>query len=418
MKAAGERVIAALDVGSSKVAAMITLLSPGGETRVLGTGQRACRGVKRGYVADMELVETAVRQAIDQAERNAKISVESAFVSFSAGGLDSEIASVDVDIGGHRIEQADIDMVLNEGRRSLQPGTRTVLHAQPALYTIDGLQGVMNPLGFHADRLGVDIHVVTAETSPVRNLDLSIRQAHVGVDTIVAAPIASGLACLAAEERERGVALVELGAGVTNVAVFARGMLVGLASIPMGADDITDDIASAFATGRDHAERLKCFYGSATTSPRDNHEMIEVPALNAEEGVDPGRATKAQLISIIRQRLDLILGEIAIRLDELGFKGPGGRQLVLCGGGAELKGIADFAQGVLGRSVRLGRPRGLVGVPEAQSTAAYTTLAGLSLFAASDMVDIRSKMNAVTTVSRPVGGPLVARLLQAFKANL
>src|SRR3546814_1266935 len=131
-----ERVIAALDVGSSKVCALIALISPGGETRVLGTGQRACQGVKRGYVADMEKTELAIRQAVDQAERNAQINADSAFVSFSAGGLDSDIASVDVDIAGPRIEQADIDLVLSAGTRSLEPGNRPVLHAQPALYTL------------------------------------------------------------------------------------------------------------------------------------------------------------------------------------------------------------------------------------------------------------------------------------------
>src|SRR3546814_1198431 len=115
----------------------------------------------------------------------------------------------------------------------------------------------MNPLGFHANRLGVDIHVITADTPPIRNLDLSVRQAHMGVDKIVAAPVASGLSCLAAEERELGVALVELGAGVTNVAIFARGMLVGLSSIPMGAADITDDIAAAFSKRREQDRKSK-----------------------------------------------------------------------------------------------------------------------------------------------------------------
>src|SRR3546814_2562297 len=123
-----------------------------------------------------------------QAERNAQINADSAFVSFSAGGLDSDIASVDVDIAGHRIEQADIDLVLSEGKRSLDPGNRTVLHAQPALYTLDGLQGVMNPLGFHANRLGVDIPVITAATPPTRNPEILFRTAPIGGEKIVAAP--------------------------------------------------------------------------------------------------------------------------------------------------------------------------------------------------------------------------------------
>src|SRR3546814_9332928 len=132
------------------------------------------------------------------------------------------------------------------------------------------------------------------------------------------------------------------------------------------------------------SDLLKCFYGSATNSPRDNNEMVWIMPRSEDGGAEPGRLTRSQLISVIRQRLDLLLGDIGARLNDMGFTGPGGRQLVLCGGGAELKGIADFAQGVLGRSVRVGRPRGLVGLPEAQSTAAFSTLAGLALFAGSD----------------------------------
>ena len=213
------------------------------------------------------------------------------------------------------------------------------------------------PLGLHADKLAVDIHVIAAEPSPVRNLDLCVRSAHLGVSAIVASPVAAGKACLSDEERELGVALVELGAGVTNVSVFAGGMLVGLKSLSMGGIDITDDIASAFGTRRAEAERMKCFYGSATTSPRDNHDMIDVnPVSSHEEGTEPARITRAQLIAVIRQRLEHLMGEIATALKELGFAGPFGRQVVLTGGGSELKGIADYAQGVLGRAVRIGRP--------------------------------------------------------------
>ena len=143
-----------------------------------------------------------------------------------------------------------------------------MLHAHPALYTIDRAQGVQQPIGLHANRLGVDIHVIAAEPSPLRNIDTVIRQAHLGVKAIVASPIAAALACLSEEERELGVALVELGAEVTNVSVHYGGMLVGLRSIPLGARDITNDIAAAFAVQRRDAERLKCFYGSAMTSAR------------------------------------------------------------------------------------------------------------------------------------------------------
>ena len=411
-----DRLITALDIGSSKVCALIAQPTEGGELEVLGTGQRESRGVRRGYIADMAATEAAIREAVEQAERIANVNIEGVFVGFSAGGLVSEIASVEVELGGHRVEQTDIDELLATGRKSIDPEGRMVLHAVPTLYTLDGLQGVKKPLGLHADKLGVDIHVVAADPSPVRNLDLCVRSGHLAVKSIVASPIAAGLACLSEEERELGVALVEMGAGVTNVSLFAGGMLVGLCSIPLGAADISDDIASAFGTKRQQAERMKCFHGSATTSPRDNHEMIEVAPIAGEaDGTEGGRITKAQLIAVIRQRLDHLVGEVAKSLKELGFGGPVGRQVVLTGGGAELKGVADYVQGVLGRAVRIGRPRGLSGLPDAHAGPAFGTLAGLAQFAASGELDLRQIIPAEQTVHRASSSRLFGRLISAVK---
>ena len=234
----------------------------------------------------------------------------------------------------------------------------------------------------------------------------------------MSSPLATGMACLSDEERELGVALVELGAGITNVSLFAGGMLVGLMSIPIGAQDITDDIASAFGTRRAQAERMKCVHGSANASPRDNHEMIDVAPISAEEDASDGtRITKAQLIAVIRQRLDHLIGEVGKALAELKFEGPVGRQVVLTGGGAELKGIADYAQQALGRSVRIGRPRGLTGLPEAHATPAFTTLAGLAFYAAADPVDLRALSSKQQLVHRPKGFALFRRLLAAARAN-
>ncbi len=418
-KVAPDGLITALDIGSSKVSAMIARKGDGGELVVLGTGQRESRGVKRGYIADMSATEAAVREAVEQAERIAGLNIEDVWVGFSAGGLVSDVAEVEVELGGHQVEQQDIDALLHAGRQSIDPQGRMVLHAQPALYTLDGLTGVKKPLGLHADKLGVHIHVVAADGSPVRNLDLCVRSAHLEVKSIIASPVATGLACLSEEERELGVALVEMGAGITNVSLFAGGMLVGLCSIPMGANDITDDIASAFGTRRQQAERMKCFHGSANTSPRDNHDMIPVTPIAAEDDVHAGvQITKAQLIGVIRQRLEHQMGEIRKALAHLRFEGPVGRQVVLTGGGAELKGIADYAQAALGRSVRLGRPRGLTGLPEAHGGPAFSTLAGLAFYAASDPVDLRSLAHAGQMVTRPAGGMgLFRKLIQAARAN-
>jgi len=411
------QLVTALDVGSSKVSALIAEKGEGGSLRILGTGQRQSRGVQRGFVADMERTEAAIREAVEQAERIAATNVDQVFVGFSAGGLVSTIASVEVDIGGERVERRDIEQLLAVGQQSIEGGGRMILHALPALYTLDGLEGVKKPLGLHAGKLGVDIHVISADPPPVRNLDLCVRSAHLGVEAIIASPVAAGKACLGEEERELGVALVELGAGVTNISVFAGGVLLGLKSIPMGGIDITDDIASAFGTRRIEAERMKCFYGSATTSPRDNHDMIELsPMAGAEAGAEPTRITRAQLITVIRQRLDHMMGEIADALKDLGFGGPFGRQVVITGGGAELKGMADYVQGVLGRSVRVGRPQ-MPGLPEAHSGPAFATLAGLVQFAASEEVDLSAFKIQQAQPQKAAGGGMMQRLVSAFKSS-
>ena len=407
--------IAALDIGSSKVSAIIAQPDEEGRLTVLGTGQRESRGVKRGFITDMAASEHAVREAVELAERMAGQTVEEVWASYGAGGLVSDVANVEVELGGHAVEQADINQLMAVGKDAIDRNGQVVLHAHPALYTIDRAQGVQQPIGLHANRLGVDIHVIAAEPSPLRNVDTVIRQAHLGVRAIVASPVAAALACLSDEERELGVALVEMGAEVTNVSVHYGGMLVGLRSIPLGARDITNDIAAAFAVQRRDAERLKCFYGSAMTSPRDNHEIIEATQIGAEQGAEPMKLTRAQLMMVIRQRVEELINEIEAALKGLGFTGPVGRQVVLTGGGADLKNIADYMQGVLGRSVRVGRPRQLTGLPDAHSGPAFSTLVGLALLAASGRGDIRDI--AGPAIRAPQAKGMFGRLIQAMKGD-
>ncbi len=412
----GERTVTVVDVGTSKVAALIALIGAG-EPRVVGVGQRVCHGVRRGLVADMEKTESAVRAAVDQAERNAQVTASEVYVNMSAGGLRSEVETVEIDIGGHRIADADMAALLAAGRARIDPGNRTVLHAQPALYAVDGTF-VENPVGFHADRLGMDIHIVTADTPPIRNLDLAVRSAHLGVRTMVASPAAASLAVLAREERDLGVALVEIGAGVTNIAVHMMGQLVGVASVPMGAGDITNDIASAFATRRSHAERLKTLYGAAITAQKDNHDLIDIPPISDDEGAEIVRVPRAQIIAVVRHRLDLLFGEVALRLPQLGFAGPQARQVVLTGGGAEIKSVADFAQGVLGKNVRIGKPGGLTGLPDAQSGPAFATLAGLALFAAEDLPDLWNAKPAAAARATKASGGRLQQMVDKLRSSL
>ncbi len=403
----------ALDIGSSKVSAMIVTRDPDGRLRVLGTGQRESRGVKRGYITDMEASEVAVREAVELAERMSGVTVDDVWASFGAKSLISDLANVEVELGGHQVEQADIDQLLVAGRNAIDRTGQLVLHAHPALFTIDRNQGVKQPIGLFADRLGVDIHVVAADAAPLKNIDYVIRSAHLGVNAIIASPVAAAVACLTEEEREIGVALIELGADVTNVSLHLGGMLVGLRSIELGARDITDDIACAFGIQRRDAERLKTFYGSAMTSPRDNHEMIDARSVGSDDHAEPLRLTRAQLMTVIRARIETLTGEIELALKALGFTGPVGRQVVVTGGGSELKNIADYMQGVLGRAVRVGRPRGITGLPEAHSGPAFATLVGLANLAASGTGDIRDIAVGMRE-KKPATG-LVGKLISALK---
>jgi len=392
--------------------------------QVLGSGHRASQGIKRGYVVDMAAATYAVRDALERAEKLAGTSVDSVWIGCSGAGLASEIRPIEIGIGGRRVEEEDIEALLVAAREALQPDGRTVLHAQPACYFLDGAHGVSNPKGLHAERLGVDVHVMLADGAPVRNVTEAVQNAHLDVEGVVASPLATGYACLTAEERDLGVAMVELGGEVTNVSVYAGGMLVGLTAIPRGSNDITDAIASAFSIRRFQAERLKCVSGSAIASPTDHREMIAV-ATPTEDGSRPvarggdsaGQVPRSDLIGVITGELDMLMSDVGKALDSMGFTGsaPGSsaRQVVITGGGAELAGLADYAQGVLGVPVRIGRPVALKGLPEAHSAPGFATLVGLVLYAAEDPVDIRAIGSRFTTTGSY--GPLTT-LMRAWSA--
>ena len=416
------RVIGAVNIGSFRISAMIAGISETGEMIVLGSGHRAAQGIKRGYVTDMQAATYAVRDAVERAEKMANTSVTSVWIGCSGAGLASQIAQVEVDIGGRRIEADDIEHLLVAGRDVIQPDGRMVLHAQPAHYTLDGANGVSDPKGLHAERLGVDIHVMLADGAPVRNITEAVQNAHLEVEAVVGSPIAAGFACLSAEERELGVALVEFGGEVTNVAVYANGMLLGLTAIPMGSGDITDALASAFGIRRFQAERLKCVHGSAIASPTDHREMIPVNAPGEEgsgpiarHGDDKNRIPRAELISVITTQLALLTEEVGRALKAMGFVGQRGQQVVLTGGGAELAGLADYAQSALGKPVRIGRPPQLKGLPDPHATPGFSTLAGLVLYAAADPVDIRAIGPSYQPTMRYSGVKLINRVFRAAK---
>ena len=416
------KVYGAVNIGSFRVSAIIAGIDEAGDLVVLGSYRRAAQGVKRGYVVDMAEATSAVRDAIERAEHMANVSVASVWVGCGGAGLASQIAHVDIEIGGRRIEEDDLDHLFVAARDVLRPEGRIVLHAQPAHYTLDGAHGVANPRGLHAERLGVDVHVMLADGAPVRNLTETVQHAHLDVEAVVASPVAAGLVCLTPEERELGVAMVEFGAEVTIVSIHASGMLVGMTTIPLGSGDITDAIASAFGLRRFQAERLKCVNGSAIASPADHREMI--PISTAEDGAhapgrhgdEGGRIPRAELIGVITGQLGRLLDEVGKALRGMGFAGTRGQQVVITGGGAELAGLAEFAQAALGRPVRIGRPAALKGLPEAHTSPGFSTLAGLVVYAATDPVDIRRVVPSWQARGAAGGWGLIGRLIHAIRA--
>lgn len=426
------KVIAAVNIGSFRVSAIIAGINENGQLHVLGSGHHAADGIRRGYVVDMQAATNSVRHAVEKAEDMAKTEVRSVYVGCSCAGLASRSETVDIEIGGRRIEDDDIEQLLVAGRDAIQPDGRMVLHACPALYTLDGAHGIVNPRGLHAERLAVDIHVMLADGAPVRNLTEAVQNAHLEVEAVIGSPIAASHACLTPEERELGVALVEFGADVTTISVHAAGMLLGMKVVPWGSADVTDAIASTFGIRRYQAERLKCVSGSAMASPADHREMVPVNAPGDPDGVGPlarladdkNRIPRAELVSVITAELGRFTEVVSAELKALGFvagtaaKSAGSaraQQVVLTGGGAQLPGLADYAQAALGRPVRIGAPPALTGLAPGHSAPSYSTLAGLVLYAAADPVDIRTIRSAYTTTTRPAGFKLVGRVMRALR---
>lgn len=383
-------VVTVLDIGSTKIACLVGRLraSPAGEAfpgrthavEVLGVGHQRSRGIKSGVVVDLDAAEEAVRKTVDAAERQAGLTIDSLIVTLSAGRLASETCAASVALAGKPVAEGDIGRVLAAGRRySVKPG-RTVIHALPIGYALDGEGGVADPRGMIGGSLGVDMHVATAETPPLRNLELAVNRCHLSIAGMVAAPYASGLSVLVDDEAELGAAVVDLGGGTTTIAVFNRGHLVHVDAIAIGGHHITTDIARGLSTRIEEAERLKTMFGSALPGYADEREMLSVPPLD-DDGHDlPHQVPRSALTRIVKPRVEEILELVRDRLNGSGFAAVFGRRLVLTGGGSQLNGIVETARRTLARNIRLGRPLGVSGLPEFARGPAFAAAVGLLVY--------------------------------------
>jgi cell division protein FtsA len=382
-------VVAALDVGTSKVVCLIARLEPQGPqdvlrrrshgVRLLAFAHTAASGMKAGSVVDLVEAEEMVRQAIDIAESTAGVQLESVVVSMSGGRLGSERFIATIDLGG-AVTESDIGRVLAAASRHSVRDGRAVLHSLPIGYAVDAAAGIREPRGMLGHRLGVDMHMVTADVATVRNLMLTIERSHLSVEAMVASPYVAGLAVLADDEADLGAATVDMGAGTTSLAVFSGGKFVHADNFALGGHHVTMDLARGLNTRVADAERIKAIYGSVLAGGSDERDMITVPPVDDDEREPPQFVSRASLVRIIKPRVEEILEMVRDRLAASPFAAEPRGRVVLTGGASQLTGLADLAARILGRPVRIGRPLGLAGLPEAAKGPAFAVAAGLLVY--------------------------------------
>ncbi len=383
-------IITVLDVGSSKVCCIIARLRPGGSSdllrgrthriQVIGIGHQRSQGIKSGVVVDLANAERSVRQAVDAAERMAGLTVESLIVNLSAGRIGSEAISATVKLGGHETTASDIKKVLSAGSKQAMEAEREVIHSIPAGYSLDTERGIRDPLGMIGDELGVNMHVLTADAAPVKNLELCVNRAHLSIERMVATPYAAGLSALVEDEGEMGAACIDMGGGTSSLAVFQNGHFVHGASVPVGGLHVTQDLARGLSTGLEHAERLKVMHGSALPVPVDEQDLVNIASLSGDVAEAQQQIPRAVMNRIVRARVEEILEMIRDRLSRSGFAAVVGKRIVLTGGASQLAGLPEAARRVLGKSVRIGRPLGVAGLPEAAKGPAFAAAIGLMIY--------------------------------------
>jgi cell division protein FtsA len=383
-------VVAALDVGSSKVVCLIGRLRPRGPQQVLtrrshsvdviGFGHTVARGTKAGTVVNLVQAEDAIRCAVDAAERMASVEIESVVLSISSGRPASELFAAEIEIVGSAVSENDIARVLAAGgRHSLRDG-RAILHSLPVGYSIDGVNGVRDPRGMLGARFGVDMHVATTDVAAARNLMLAVERCHLDVEAMAASPYVAGLAVLADDEADLGAAVIDMGAGTTTIAAFQAGRLVHIDGFALGGHHVTMDLARGLNAGITDAERIKTLYGTVLSGGSDERDMITVPPLDEHEREQAQFVSRATLVSIIKPRVEEILEMVRDRLAACPIAADRRGHVVLTGGASQLNGLPELAARIIGRPVRLGRPLGIAGLPDAAKGPAFAVAAGLLVY--------------------------------------
>src|SRR5919201_153115 len=381
--------VASLDVGSSKIACMIARLKPSppnealrGRTHaveLIGYSQIQSRGVKAGAVVDLVECEQAVRHAVALAERMAKVRVESVLLPVSGGRLQGQLVEAAADIRGGSVTDAEVSRVTSAGMIHATAHGRTVLHALPVGYALDGVKGIRDARGMLARQFGVDMNVVTADATVAKNLMLVVERCHLNVEAMAASPYVAGLSILTDDEADLGAAVVEMGAGSTTIATYSGGRFVHASGFALGGQHITMDLARGIGACIADAERIKTLYGTVLTGGSDARELLSVQA--AGEEIDaPQIVSRATIANIVRHRAEEIFEMVRDRLAESPLSAEPRARVVLSGGASQLTGTVELATRILNRPVRIGRPLGFGRLPNEAKGASFAVPTGLLVY--------------------------------------
>lgn len=380
--------IAALDVGTTKVCCFVARIEDAGEIRVVGIGHQVSRGLRTGTIVDMDAAAQAIAHAVHAAEQMAGETIREVAVNVSGGQPVSNTLSVEVPVGNHEVSDADIRRALAQARQYQGSPEQELIHTVPVGYSIDGSRGIRDPRGMFGEHLAVELHTVSAQASAVRNLATCVARCHLDIESFVVSPYAAGLAALVDDETDLGCTVIDMGGGTTTLAVFFDGNVVFTDCVPVGGGHVTNDIARGLTTPLAHAERMKTLYGCAMASVADEREIIDVPQVGEDEPAQANHVPKSLLIGIIQPRLEEIFELVRDRLEASGFAKVAGRRVVLTGGASQLPGTRELAQLILDKQVRLGRPTRLAGQAEANGGPAFATAAGLLAYSARQAADL------------------------------
>lgn len=374
--------IAVLDVGSTKISCFIARLEADGSIRVTGIGHQLSKGIRSGQVVDTVEAETSILSAVHTAEQMAGETIENVVVGLAGAGISSRRVSVELTVPGEGVTERDLAEVLEEGTNSIANEGVEVLHSFPISYTLDDTKNIRDPRGMLGERLGAELHAIIAPVMMVRNMTQCLARCHLNVAEFISSAYVSGLAALEPDEMELGVTFVDMGGGTTNLAVFAAGKCLYADAIPIGGSHVTGDLARGLSTSISHAERLKTLHGSAVPIASDDQAMIDVPQLGEEDNADNSNLMpRSMLVGIIRPRLEEIFEIIRSKVEVAGLDAVAGRRVVITGGASQLMGVRELATRVLGKQIRLSKPRVLSGLADAVSGPAFSASIGMLEYA-------------------------------------